>query len=381
MEFGLNDTQRALREHIIAAVRAEITHDVAAHDAAGRFPHDEWRRLCAMGLLGLSVPVAQGGQGCDAVSTVVALEALGYACRDNGLVFGVSGMLTSVTPTLVQFADASVRERYLAPFLRGDVLGCYAMTEADSGSDAFSMKSTALRDGDSYVLNGEKWFITFAPVADFALVYAATNPKAGKWGISLLAVDLKAPGVSASAVQAKMGLRTVPIGQLRFDNVRVPAANLIGREGAGASMFNSGQEWERACILASQIGTMQRQLEDCVKFARERQAFGQPIGKFQSVSNRIADMKLRLETARLLTYQAAWAKDSGQPAMLDAALANLHVGETFVQNSMDAVRIFGGRGYLSEFEVERDLRDAMGGPIYGGTADIQRNIVARLLGL
>jgi alkylation response protein AidB-like acyl-CoA dehydrogenase len=381
MEFGLNDTQRALRERVIAAVRAEIAHDVAAHDGAGLFPREEWRRLCALGMLGLSVAVEMGGQGCDAVTTVVALEALGYACRDNGLVFGVSGMLTSVTPALAQFADAPLRARYLAPFLCGDTLGCYAMTEADSGSDAFSMKSTALRDGDAYVLNGEKWFITFAPVADFALVYAATNPNAGKWGISLLVVDLRSPGVSASPVQAKMGLRTVPIGKLRFENVRVPAANLIGREGAGASMFNSGQEWERACILASQVGAMRRQLEDCVRFARERQAFGQPIGKFQAVSNRIADMKLRLETARLLTYQAAWAKDSGQPAMLDAALANLHVGETFVQNSMDAVRLFGGRGYLSEFEIERDLRDAVGGPIYGGTADIQRNIVARLLGL
>jgi hypothetical protein len=161
----------------------------------------------------------------------------------------------------------------------------------------------------------------------------------------------------------------------------VPRENLVGKEGSGASIFNSSQEWERACILASQIGAMERQLDECVRFARERQAFGQPIAKFQAISNRIAEMKLRLETARLLTYKAAWAKDNGKPAMLDAALANLHLGETFLQNSIDAIRIHGGRGYLSEFEIERDLRDAMGAPIYGGTADIQRNIIARLLGL
>jgi alkylation response protein AidB-like acyl-CoA dehydrogenase len=263
----------------------------------------------------------------------------------------------------------------------GEVIACYCMSEEHTGSDAYALHTTAQKCDGGYVLNGEKWFVTFGPVADIALVYATTNPNAGKWGISLFIVERDTPGYEAGAVQGKMGLRTIPIGKVTLKDCVVPAANMIGKEGSGASIFNASQEWERACILAGQIGMMERQLDGCVRYARERQAFGQSIGKFQAISHRIAEMKLRLETARLLTYRAAWAKQTGQPAMLDAALANLHLGEAFLSNSTDAVRIHGGRGYLTEFEVERDLRDAMGGPIYGGTADIQRNIIARLLGL
>jgi alkylation response protein AidB-like acyl-CoA dehydrogenase len=284
-------------------------------------------------------------------------------------------------PTLIDFASDAQKAAELPALIRGERIACYAMTEEATGSDAYALRTTAIRRENGYVLNGEKWFTTFAPAADVALVYASTNPKAGKWGISLFLIDTQTPGFEAGAVEPKMGLRTVPIGRLTLNDCVVPASCLIGKEGSGASIFNHSQEWERACILAGQIGMMERQLDACIEFARARQAFGQPIGKFQSVSNRIADMKLRLETARLLTYRAAWLKQQGKPAMLDAALANLHLGESYLQNSIEAVRIHGARGYLTEYEVERDLRDAMGGPIYGGTSDIQRNIVARLMGL
>lgn len=350
-------------------------------DTAGTFSQALWRKCGEAGLLGLNAPAAFGGQGEGALSTVIALESFGYACPDNGLTFGISALLTSVLPTLIDFASEAQKARVLPALVRGDSIACYAMTEEATGSDAYALRTTATRQSDNYVLNGEKWFITFAPVADVALIYAMTNPKAGKWGLSLFLVDTKTGGIEVSAVQPKMGLRTVPIGKLILRDCVVPATCLIGKEGAGASLFNHSQEWERACILAGQIGMMERQLEACVAFARERQAFGQSIGKFQSISNRIAEMKLRLETARLLTYRAAWLKEQGKPAMLDAALANLHLGESFLQNSLEAVRIHGARGYLTEFEVERELRDAMGGPIYGGTSDIQRNIIARLLGL
>jgi hypothetical protein len=381
MDFSWTPEQQALRARIIEFARRDLRDDVAERDKAGAFSRQLWRKCGEMGLLGLNAPATYGGAGADALTTALAIEALGYACADNGLTFAVSAQLTSLQPTLLDFASPTQQARFLPGLVKGEIIGCYAMSEEATGSDAYALRTTAEKREGGYVLNGEKWFVTFGPIADMAVIYATTNPKAGKWGVSLFIVESNAPGYSASPVQDKMGLRTVPIGKITLRDCFVPAENLIGREGAGASIFNASQEWERACILAGQIGMMERQLEACVAFARERQAFGQPIGKFQAISNRIAEMKLRLETARLLTYRAAWLKQSGQPAMLDAALANLHLGESFLQNSLDAVRIHGARGYLTEFEIERDLRDAMGGPIYGGTSDIQRNIIARLLGL
>jgi alkylation response protein AidB-like acyl-CoA dehydrogenase len=381
MDFSWTEEQRSLKQRIVDFARGELNIDVVQRDRDGVFSRALWQRCGTFGLLGLNAPKAFAGMGADPLTTTFALEALGYGCTDNGLVFGVSAQLTSMLPTIVEFANHEQKSRYLPRMVSGEVIACYCMSEEHTGSDAYALHTTAQKCDGGYVLNGEKWFVTFGPVADIALVYATTNPNAGKWGISLFIVERDTPGYEAGAVQGKMGLRTIPIGKVTLKDCVVPAANMIGKEGSGASIFNASQEWERACILAGQIGMMERQLDGCVRYARERQAFGQSIGKFQAISHRIAEMKLRLETARLLTYRAAWAKQTGQPAMLDAALANLHLGEAFLSNSTDAVRIHGGRGYLTEFEVERDLRDAMGGPIYGGTADIQRNIIARLLGL
>ena len=381
MDFSWNAEQTALRASIVEFAQRELNHNLVERDRQGEFSHALWRACGAHGLLGLNVPREHGGCGYDALTTTLALEALGFGCRDNGLTFAVSGQVTSIAPTLFDFASESQKQRYLPGLCSGVLIGCYAMTEPETGSDAYSLRTTAEKRDGAYVLNGEKAFITFGPLADFALVYARTNPNTGAWGLSLFIVERGTPGFEQSGVVEKLGLRTVHMGNLRFTDCAVPAENLVGREGAGASIFNRSQEWERACILACQIGMMERQLEDNVRFARDRNAFGQPIGKFQSVSNRIAEMKLRLETARLLTYKAAWLKQTGQPAMLDAALANLHLGETFLESSLASIRNHGARGYVTEFGVERDLRDAMGGPIYGGTADIQRNIIARLLGL
>jgi alkylation response protein AidB-like acyl-CoA dehydrogenase len=329
----------------------------------------------------MNVPTELGGQGRDLLTTTLVMDALGYGCRDNGLTFGLNAQMWTVQPVLLQFGSEAQKRRTLPGLCRGERIACYALTEPEAGSDAYSLRTTAEKCDGGYRLNGEKILITFAPLADFALVYASTNPAAGRWGLSLFIVERGTPGCEAGPVEAKLGLRTVPIGRLRFTDCFIPEENRVGPEGAGANIFNTSQEWERSCILASEAGAMERQLEACLHYARQRVQFGQPIGKFQSVSNRIAEMKLRLETARLLMYRAAWLKQNGKASMLDAALANLQMSESFLQNSQDAIRIFGGRGYLTDTEVERDLRDAMGGPIYGGTSDIQRNIIARLLGL
>jgi alkylation response protein AidB-like acyl-CoA dehydrogenase len=261
------------------------------------------------------------------------------------------------------------------------MIGCHAMTEPEFGSDNYNMQASATKCDGGYILNGKKIYITLGPISDLVIVFASTDLSLGKWGISAFIVEKGTPGFIQKPVQAKMGLRTVPIGELEFTDCFIPETQRLGPEGSGVGQSLSCLEWERCCILASQLGAMERQLEECLKYARKRKQFGQRIGKFQSVSHRIVEMRLRLETSRLLLYKVAWLKKQGQNAMLEAAMLKLHLSECFVESSLDAIRINGARGYLTEYEIERDLRDSLGGVIYAGTSDIQRNIVAGILGL
>ena len=263
----------------------------------------------------------------------------------------------------------------------GDLIGAHAITEPESGSDIFSLSTTAVKRPGGYVLNGTKRYISLAPIAGVALVFATTDPSVGKWGITAFLVESGTDGFRTGPVCEKMGLRTVPMADCLFEDCFVAEKNRLGAEGSGFSLATNSLEWERCCILASQLGAMERQLESSIEYARKRQQFGQSIGKFQSVSNRIVDMRLRLETSRLLLYKVAWLKQTGKPAMTEAALLKLHLSECFVQSSLDALSINGAKGYLAESEIERDVRDALGGTIYAGTSDIQRNVVAGLLGL
>jgi alkylation response protein AidB-like acyl-CoA dehydrogenase len=232
-----------------------------------------------------------------------------------------------------------------------------------------------------YRLTGHKRFITFAPIADVALILATVDPSRGRWGLTSFLVDTTAGGCERSGPWEKMGLRSVPMGDLVFDGCFVPEDHRLGPEGAGGSIAAASLGRERAFIVATNVGAMQRQLEESLEYARTRKQFGQPIGKFQAVSNRIADMRLSLESARLLLYKVIWMIEQGEDVTMEAALLKLHLSESFVESSMDSIRIHGGRGYLAETGVERDLRDAVGGLIYAGTSDIQRVIVARMLGL
>jgi hypothetical protein len=261
------------------------------------------------------------------------------------------------------------------------MIGAHGMSEPDTGSDAYNLRTRADRVDGGYVLNGSKMFVTNAPVADMAVVFATIDPAKKMWGITAFLVDYGTNGFSVSRNIEKMGLRTSPMGELVLQDCFIPDENRLGPEGAGARIFNDSMEWERSCILASNLGVMERQLEQCIAYSKERIQYGQPIGKYQSVANRIVDMKIRLETARMLLYKVAWLKKQGKAAVMEAAMAKLYLSETFVQSGLDAIRTLGGYGYMTEFEVERDLRDAIGGTIYSGTSDIQRNIIARLLGL
>jgi hypothetical protein len=381
MEFSLSAEQRELKEAAVDFARAKLNQDLAKHEASGEFPLDAWQACACFGIQGLPVPVELGGGGSDILTTVLVMEALGYGCQDNGLIFSLNAQMWSIELPLVKFGTPAQQQAYLPGLVSGDLIGVHAMTEPDSGSDAFSMRTRAERVGDDYRLNGTKLYITNAPVADVVLVFASHPGRPTQAGISAFLVDKGTPGFSVSRSLEKMGLRTSPMGEVVLTDCLVPAGKRLGQEGAGMSIFNSSMGWERSCILASALGAMQRQLETCVGYARARKQFGQAIGKFQSVASKVADMYLRLEAARLLVYQAAWLAQQGKRGVAEAAAAKLFTSEAWVQSSLDAIQIHGAYGYMKEAGIERDLRDAVAGTIYSGTSEIQRVILSRMLGL
>jgi alkylation response protein AidB-like acyl-CoA dehydrogenase len=381
MDFSLSAEQHELKAAAAAFARDKLNEDLGKREESGEFPMEAWRACARFGIQGLPVPSELGGGGSDILTTVLVMEALGYGCGDNGLIFSLNAQMWSLELPLVKFGTPAQQQAYLPGLMSGELIGVHAMTEPDSGSDAFSMRTRAERQGDHYLLNGTKLYITNAPVADVVLVFAALPGRPRPTNISAFLVDKGTPGFTVSRNLEKMGLRTSPMGEVVLADCLVPAAQRLGPDGAGTVIFNSSMAWERSCILAGALGAMQRQLEMSVEYARARKQFGQAIGKFQSVANKVADMYLRLEASRLLIYQAAWLAQQGQPALAEAAAAKVFASEAWVQSSLDAIQIHGAYGYMKEAGIERDLRDAVAGTIYSGTSEIQRVILARMLGL
>ncbi|TWU04996.1 acyl-CoA dehydrogenase family protein [Stieleria varia] len=380
MDFSWSDEVLGLAEQVIQFAQTELPSDVLANDRRCEFAIENWQRCADQGIMGWSVPKQYGGAGYDARTTVRLLEAFGYGCKDSGLAFAINSQIWSVQPAILKFGTEEQIQKYIAQLLSGR-RGAFGITEADSGSDSFALKTSATRVEDGYVLNGVKKYVTLAPVADLAVVFANTNPDVGRWGVTAFIVERGAGGFSTTDTQPKMGLRSTPFGDMTFDNCFVHESQRLGPEGAGSSIFTTAMNSERGYIFASQLGAMQRQLEQTIEYTKQRKQFGNPIGKNQAVSHRIADMKLRHELARLILYKVAWLDDQGMPASMEASLAKLYISEMLVESSLDAIRNQGARGYLSENGIERDLRDSVGGLIYSGTSDIQRNIISRLLGL
>jgi len=381
MDFDWSEEQLSFKKAVIDFARQCLNKDMIERDRDGRFSRELWQECAKFGIQGLPFPEQYGGGNADILTTMLTMEGLGYGCPDNGLIFGINAQMWSVQMPILTFGSDAQKQKYLPGLCNGSLIGAHGMSEPDAGSDAFSLRARAERRDGGYVLNGTKTFVTNAPVCDVALVFATVDPGKKMFGVTGFLIDKGTPGFSVSKHIDKMGLRTSPMSEIILEDCFVPEESRLGREGIGSRIFSDSMEWERACILGSHLGAMERLLERCIQHANERHQFGQPISKFQSVANRIVDMKLRLDTARLLTYQVAWLKKTGRPAVMEAALAKLYLSECFVQSALDAVRTLGGYGYTTEYEVERDLRDAIGGTLYSGTSDIQRNIVARLLGL
>lgn len=381
MEFTWSDSQRELFAAVERLAEAELNHDLVGRDRAQEFNRDGWDQCGRLGIHGLAVPPEYGGLGQDALTTVGALERLGFACRDNGLIFSINAHMWTACAPLVAFGTDEQKQRFLPGLASGELIGGNAMTEPDSGSDAYSMRTTARKEGDHYVLNGSKTYVTNGPIADVLVVFAATDKSQGAGGIGAFLVEPSFKGFSIAQNLDKMGLRTSPMAEIYFDDCEVPEENRLGREGAGASLFTHSMTWERGSILAGAVGSMERLLNQCIRYAKQRTQFGQPIGKFQHVSGKIVDMKLRLETARSTLYTCAYQRDRGRSPIVEAAIAKLHISECWVRSCEDAIQIHGGSGYMTESEIERELRDALGSRIYSGTNEMQRNLIAGLLGL
>jgi alkylation response protein AidB-like acyl-CoA dehydrogenase len=380
VDFDWSEEQVLLAESAAEFARKEL------NDGRRRaFPRQAWRRCAEFGVQGLPIPAAFGGQGADAVTTALVLESLGYGCRDNGLLFSLNAHLWSCALPIWKFGRDAQRHRYLPGLCDGSLIGVQAVTETGSGSDALAVSTTARRDGDHYVLNGTKTFITNASVADVLIVLARDEADAkGAGGLADLCafiVERDTDGLWAGAPFDKLGLHASPLGEITFTECRVPAEARLGGPGAGMAVFTTTIEWERSFILATALGTMRRQLEETVEYAAGHRRFGRPIGKQQAVAHRIADMKVRLEAGRLLLYRLAWLKDQGRRTTLESSITKLYLSEAFVASSLAAFETYGASGYLAGTAPEENLRDSLASRIYSGTSDIQRSVIAGLLGL
>ncbi len=377
----LTDDQAKLQEAAVEFARTSLGADMVRRDREAEFDREAWRKCAEFGVLSMPIPAAYGGLGLGLTELLAVMEGLGRGTRDQGLLFSLNAHLWTNSIPILLYGTEEQRRMYLPGLCDGTLVGANAASEPDAGSDIFSMRTRATREGDCYVLNGTKMFVTNAPVADLFVAYATVNPALGAMGITGFIVERETPGLIVSRKLEKMGLRTSPMAEVIFDNCRIPVTQRLGREGRGATVFECSMEWERGCILASCLGVMSRQLSECVDYARARKQFGKPIGKFQSVANRLVDMRVRLDTCRPLVYRIGALKDANQDATTEAAIAKLHVSDCFVKSCLDAVQIFGGYGYMQEQQIERDLRDSVGSTLYSGTSEIQRNIIARGLGL
>jgi alkylation response protein AidB-like acyl-CoA dehydrogenase len=359
-----------------------LPDDARERDQRGEFSRDAWDRCGKFGIQGLPAPEEFGGGGAGAVTTMLGLEALGQGCTDNGLVFSINAhMWTSVVP-VTEFGTEEQKGRWLPGLCDGSSIGCHTITEPEAGSDAFAMKATGREVDGGFVLNGRKTFITNAPVADLLIVFVRTEPDAiGPYGLTAFLIEPGTQGLVVEGHADKMGLRTSPMSDVVLDDCFVPSSAILGGRGHGGEIFQTSMRWERACIMASHVGLMRRTLETCVAYARRRRQFGKPIGKFESVADKLANMKIAVDASRGLVLRVGWLMDNGHDTLTEAAVAKAFVSEASVRTHLDAVQVHGGYGYMTEFEIERALRDSVGGTIYSGTSEIQRRVIARGLGL
>ena len=377
MDFSLTEEQELIQKTAREFAAKEVEPIAAEIDATGRVPIENFRKMGELGLLGLLVPEEYGGSGADTVSFVLAVEEISKACASTGAMMAIHNGVVCLP--LLLFGTEEQKRKYLPDLAAGRLIGAFALTEPEAGSDAAAIRTRAVRDGDHYVLRGTKHFITNGAIADLVIVFATVDPSLRHKGITAFIVEKGTPGFSAGKEEVKMGIRGTNTSELIFDECRIPAENRLGEEGQGFKIALSVLDTGRIGIAAQSLGIAERAYEEALNYAKRREQFGQPIARFQAIQWMLADMATRIEAARLLTYNAALKRDSGERFTKEASMAKLYASETAVWVVDRAVQIHGGYGYMKGYVVERLYRDARITAIYEGTNEIQRLVIANQL--
>jgi butyryl-CoA dehydrogenase len=373
----LSEDHQAVQDAVRSYVQAEIAPHAAAWDKSHQFPAAQLKGLAALGCYGVAVPSEWGGAGLDYLALAVILEEI--AAGDGSISTVVSVNNCPVCSILMAYANDAQKQQFLLPLARGDMLGAFCLTEPHVGSEAGGLKTNAVRDGDAYVLNGVKQFITSGKNGDVAIVMAVTDKAAGKKGISAFIVPTRTPGYTVARIEDKMGQHASDTAQINFDNCRVPAANLLGEEGMGLKIALSGLEGGRIGIASQALGMARAAFECALAYSKQRVTFGQPIFQHQAVQFKLTDMATQIEAARHLIHHAAALKDAGRPCLKEAAMAKLFASEMAERVCSDAIQVLGGYGYVSDFPVERIYRDVRVCQIYEGTSEVQKILIGRAL--
>jgi butyryl-CoA dehydrogenase len=379
MDFSFTEEQKLLKQQVIEFAQKEIAPGAAERDEEARFDRDVWDKAAALGYMGLPFPEEYGGSGASVVDTCVVGEALGYGGGDWGFTLSWGAHVVIGGVPIWQLGNEEQKKKYLPKIASGEWISGLGLTEPEAGSDAAGILTTADKKDGYYVLNGTKTFITNGPIGEVFVVLTKTDKEKGSAGISGFIIEKGFPGFSVGKEIHKMGNRSSPTSELIFDNCEVPVENLLGEENKGFGIVLATLEWERSVMLAPAIGSMEFQLEECIKYAKGRKQFGRPISSFQAIQFKLADMKVWLETSRWVLYNVAWMKDQGIMDPLMASVSKLYITEVAMKAAEEAVQIHGGYGYTKEYAVERSLRDAKLGTIGAGTSEIQRWVIGRLL--
>jgi alkylation response protein AidB-like acyl-CoA dehydrogenase len=377
--YPLNHEQKMLRDAARDFAQREISPIAAAFDESGEFPYTTIKKMGELGFMGIEVPEQYGGAGMDTLSYILALEEICKVDASHGVIMSVNNSL--YCQGILKFGTEEQKNKFVTPIASGKAIGGYSLTEPQSGSDAGALKSRAIRDGDSYILNGRKSWVTSGPVANYFVVFMMTDPDKKQKGVTAFIVDGNTPGLTRGKKEPKLGIRASATSELIFENCRIPAENRLGAEGEGFKVAMTVLDAGRIGIATQALGIAEAAYEAARQYAGQREAFGQPIGAFQGTGFKIADMKTRIEASRLLIYNAAIAKDkskeSGGRYSLEASMAKLFASETAMYVTHQAVQIHGGMGYSKELPVERYFRDAKITEIYEGTSEIQRLVISR----
>ncbi len=381
MEFGFTEEQEMFRENVYRYAKKKIVDLCGEADLNSGFSYEIWKRLGEMGLPGLPLPEEYGGGGADVVTCCIAGEALAHAGVDGGHLLALGAHTYLCADTIFRNGSPEQKRRYLPGLASGELIGCMGMTEPGAGSDVASIQTTAVKKGDAWVLNGTKTFITNAPVADVAVIYATVDKSLKHAGITAFIVEKDFAGFSTGKPFHKMGVRASATSEIFLEECRVPEENLLGEAGKGFSYAHETLSWDRSTLLAPSIGGMQYALEQCVKYSCEREQFGKPINRFQAIQHKLADIKMIMEAAKLSVYRVAHDKDSGYPLNhMHTSIAKAFTGDWGLRAFSEAVQIFGGYGFIHDYPVERMFRDAKLAQIGGGTSEVQRFIISRIMG-